>query len=207
MVTRRDALRRGLLACGGVAVAGCAGGGDGPLLSEGFETGLDPWETRGHVGPDAGGEFQWTVERSDAEAHEGAWSLRVFTEGRFDDGTAWAVRPIDVPAGASGLRVSLMAWSPSESFNLLRHLVAAARPEPPETEADFPDPGANSTGIEGAPYGGLREPLHQAAGWREYGFEWTPERMPERVHLAVGVSVVWEADATHFVDEVVARTL
>ncbi|MFB6157789.1 MAG: hypothetical protein ABEJ34_08110 [Haloferacaceae archaeon] len=131
MVTRRGALRRGLLACGGVATAGCTGGGGdgeggggGRLLAAGFETGLDPWETRGHVGADAGGEFEWEIARSDERAHEGRWSLRMFTGGRFDDlaerssadnrnasgsggGTAWAVRPLDVPADASGLRVAL----------------------------------------------------------------------------------------------------
>ncbi|MFC6989756.1 hypothetical protein ACFQJD_15470 [Haloplanus sp. GCM10025708] len=106
------------------------------------------------------------------------------------------------PGDVSRFRVTARAWNPSESFNLLRYLVLALAPSPPAGESDFPDPGSNSPGIEGAPYGGLREPLHRAEGWEEYAFEWTPETVPRSLTLAVGVSVVWEADATHFVDEI-----
>lgn len=186
---------------GVVGTAGCSTG-DGPLLADGFEDGLDPWTAQASIGPDASDEFAWAIERTDERAHEGSWSVRVDTEGAHDDGTAWLVRPLDVPADATRLSVAVVAWSPSESFNVLRHLVVALRPDPPETEADFPDPGANSGAVDGAPYGGLREPLHLDAGWREYATVWAPDSLPDRVSLAVGVSVVWEADATHYLDEV-----
>jgi hypothetical protein len=198
--SRRAFLRTAAVA-GAVGTAGCSTG-DGPLLADGFENGLDPWTAAASIGTDAFDVFEWTIERTDERAHEGSWSVRVDTEGRHDDGTAWVVRPLDVPPDVSQLSVAVMVWSSSESFNVLRHLVVALRPDPPETEADFPDPGANSGQIDDAPYGGLREPLHLEAGWREYATSWAPDSLPERVYLAVGVSVVWEADATHYLDEV-----
>ena len=197
----RRAFLRTLPVAGAAGLAGCSTG-DGPLLADGFENGLDPWTTAASIGSDAFDEFEWTIERTDDRAHEGSWSVRVDTEGDHDGGTAWIVRPLDVPADASRLSAAVVAWSPDESFTVLRHLVVALRPDPPESEADFPDPGANSGAIDGAPYGGLREPLGLDAGWREYATAWAPDALPDRVYLAVGVSVVWEADATHYLDEV-----
>ena len=49
---------------------------------------------------------------------------------------------------------------------------------------------------------GRREPLWLAEGWREYSFEWTtPELSTDTLHFAVGTAVLWEADATHYVDD------
>lgn len=201
--SRRGALRRGALLAGG-AMAGCVGGRrNGPLLTEGFESGTDGWKTAASIGPEEPvTAFEWRIERSDAQAAEGEWSLGVFTEGAHDDGTAWATRELSPPAGADAFEVGLQAWSESESFNTLRHLVAYLGPERPADEADFPDPDTNSTGEEGSSSGGLREPLHLAEGWREYTFRWQPDDSPETLYLAVGVSVVWEADATHYVDTI-----
>lgn len=202
-LSRRDALRAagtGLAA----GLAGCTGETGTVTVEWGFED--DDFETGGSAGPEVPpGEFEWRVERSRQEVYEGDWSLSVFTEGDHDDGTAWAVRPVEVEAGETyDARVGARAWSPSESFNTLRHLVMRLGNEKPEGEDDFPDPGMASTFVTGAPYGGLRQPLHLAAGWREYGFEWTVEDAPGTLYLAVGVSVVWEADATHYVDDVEA---
>lgn len=61
----------------------------------------------------------------------------------------------------------------------------------------------NTTALGETPSGGLREPLHLEAGWREYAFEWsTPELSPGTLYVAVGTTVVWETGATHFVDDV-----
>ncbi|MFB6169014.1 MAG: twin-arginine translocation signal domain-containing protein [Haloferacaceae archaeon] len=202
MPTRRTFLQTVALGAA-VGTAGCSTG-DGPLLADGFEDGIDPWTTAASVGADAGDGFRWAVARTDERAHEGSWSVRVETgaRGRTDDGTAWLVRPLDVPADATRLSVAVMAWSPDESFDVLRHLVVALRPDPPESEAGFPDPGVNSDQIDGAPYGGLREPLGLDPGWREYATSWAPDSLPDRAYLAVGVSVVRAADATHYLDEV-----
>lgn len=200
---RRDVLRSGTaLTLGGLA--GCLDAPTTqPRLREGFESGLDQWTTHAHIGPEEPlSAFESNIERSQARAASGDWSLELFTEGDHDDGTAWVTTELD-PGDASSFSVSLQAWSESESFNTLRNLVAYLGPAEPTAEDDFPDPGANSTAVPDAPFGGLREPLHLAEGWREYTFEWKPSSTPDTLFLAVGVSVVWETDATHYVDDIV----
>jgi hypothetical protein len=201
--TRRRFLRSGVAAAA-VGLAGCrTATGDDPLLTEGFESGMDGWRTHSHIGPEEEqSAFEWEIARSQTQAAAGEWSLEVFTEGDHDDGTAWATTELAVPGGASSFSASVSAWSESESFNTLRNLVVSLGPDPPEEEADFPRPYRNSTGTPGAPVGGLRDALHLAEGWREYTFEWDPDSVPDALYFAVGVSVVWESDATHYVDEI-----
>ena len=203
---RRDALRAGaLVGAGGVAgLAGCTAPTGGRAFREGFEDGLADWTADAAIGPEVDvADFEWTVAVSGEQAAAGDRSLRVFTEGDHDDGTTWAVHPVAVePGRAYDAAVTAQFWSESESFNTLRDAVVRLGPEPPETEADFPGPGTNTTARGVTPYGGLREPLWLAAGWREYAFEWTtPTLSTDALHVAVGASVVWEADATHFVDD------
>jgi hypothetical protein len=201
--TRRDALRTGA-ALALPALAGCQSLSPvtaGTAFSEGFEEGFD-WEVDAELPGGDVSAFGHETERSDERAAAGDWSLRLFTEGDRD-GTAWAVRPVEVPADAESFAVTASAWSPSESFETIRHLVMRLGQEPPEAEAEFPDPGVNSAAVSDAPYGGLREPLHLAAGWRDYGFSWMPADLTATtLYLAVGVSVVRETAATHFVDEI-----
>lgn len=205
-LSRRRALRAGAGVGLTLVVAGCSFGRRSGFrtFEEGFERPLSGWETDGQVGPEAIGGFEWAVERSRERAHEGDWSLRVFTEGRHDDGTAWATRALPVEAGRRyEAEVSVRAWSETESFNVLRHLVARLGADRPRGEADFPDPARDTTGIPDAPYGGLREPLHRAAGWEPYRFGWTTPRLEaDRLFLSLGVSVVWESDVVHYLDEV-----
>jgi len=199
---RRDALRAGAAAGVGLGLAGCTAPGDGPLFEESFESGLEGWETASYIGPEEEqSAFEWEIQRSQERAFAGDWSLEVFTEGDHDDGTAWVTTELS-PGDLEEFEVSFAAWSESESFNILRNVVASLAPEKPTVEEDFPEPGANSTAVPDAPYGGLREPLHLAEGWREYRFEWAPDEVPETLYLSLGVSVVWESDATHYVDAV-----
>lgn len=201
--SRRDVLRAGAVSTL-AGVAGCVGAPTNqPRFRESFESGLDEWTTHAHIGPEEPlSAFEWGIERSQSQAATGDWSLELFTEGDHDDGTAWVTTELD-PGDATSFSVSLQAWSESESFNILRNLVAYLGPNEPTAEGDFPDPGANSTAVPDAPFGGLREPLHLAEGWREYTFDWEPDSTPDSLFLAVGVSVVWEADATHYLDDVV----
>ena len=202
-ITRRDALRAGLT-ISGTAVAGCLGAQrTGPVLQESFETGLSDWETAGNIDPEEPpSTFEWRIDRSQARAHKGDWSLEIFTEGDHDDGTAWVMTDFQTPADILSFEGSVQAWSPSESFNTLRHLVVYLGPNRPREEGSFLGPGENSSGTPGARIGGLREPLHLAEGWREYTFEWQPATVPNTLYFAVGISVVWEADATHYVDSI-----
>jgi hypothetical protein len=130
--------------------------------------------------------------------------VRFWNEGRHDDGTTWAVHPVAVESDqAYDVTVSAQFWSPSESFNHIRSAVMRLGPEPPTDEQDFPGPGENTTDSGETAYGGLREPLWRTEGWREYSFEWTtPELSGDTLYVAAGTTVVWEAEATHYVDEV-----
>lgn len=201
---RRDILRAGL-AAGSVAVAGCTRGTDGAAFREGFEDGLGDWQSDAAIGPEVAiEEFEWEVTVSGEQAAEGERSLRIWNEGDYDDGVTWATRPVSVPeGGADGATVRAQVWSESESFNTLRDAVMRLGPERPETEEAFPHPGVNTSTLGETPYGGLREPLWLTDGWREYTFEWTmPSLSTGTLYLSVGTSVIWEGDATHYVDDV-----
>ena len=207
---RRDALR----ICGGIGVAGLAGclgvlsdssGPDEPGLHEEFGDGLDEWERHASIGPEVDiEEFEWEVTVSDAQATAGDQSVRIWNEGRYDDGATWIAHPVSVESGqAYDITVSAQFWSPSESFNTLRSAVMRLGPEPPEDEQDFPEAGTNTTGSGEQPAGGLREALWRTEGWQEYTFEWkAPELATERLYLAAGTTVIWESEATHYVDEI-----
>jgi hypothetical protein len=201
---RRDALHIGA-AVGAAALAGCLFGADPAGFRAGFESGLGDWTAEAAIGPEVALEdFEWTVEVSGAEAASGERSLRIWNEGDYDDGVTWAVHPVGVASGrAYRARGSAQFWSESESFNTLRDAVMRLGPEPPGVEEDFPQPGVNTTALGETPFGGLREPLWLAEGWREYAFEWTtPVLSTDRLYVAVGTSVIWEGDATHYVDDV-----
>ncbi|MFP4628225.1 MAG: twin-arginine translocation signal domain-containing protein [Halobacteriales archaeon] len=195
-------------AVGGTALAGCllddtVDSTDQTFtLEDDFEDGIDAWETAAHVGPDADGPFEWDVDVSQTQSRSGEQSVAMFTEGTYDDGTAWIVRPIEIESGRRyHAEAAVYAYSDEESFNELRKLVAYLGPERPESESDFPKSGAND--IEDRVGAGLREPLNRVAGWDEYTFEWgSPELETEQLYFAVGVTVVWETDLTYFIDDV-----
>lgn len=203
---RRAFLRTGtaVSVTGITGLAGCLGRNDEADFAAGFEDGLGEWESRAAIGPEVDpADFAWEVGVSGERAAEGEQSLRVWNEGDHDDGVTWATHEVPVePGRAYDVRVSGQFWSESESFNTIRHAVMRLGPRPAEVEADFPAVGVNSTDFGETPYGGLREPLWLAEGWREYAFEWTtPELSTETLHVAVGTAVIWEADATHYVDD------
>jgi hypothetical protein len=200
---RRELLRIGA-AAGALTVAGCPSSSSDPAFEEGFEDGLGDWETGAAIGPEVElEEFEWEFGVSGAEAASGDRSLRIWNEGDYDDGVTWGVHPVSVESGETyDVAVTAQFWSESESFNTLRDAVMRLGPEPPEVEEDFPHPGVNTTDLGETPYGGLREPLWLADGWREYTFEWTtPELSTDTLHFAVGTAVIWEANAEHYIDD------
>jgi len=203
----RRAVLVGLAAAGSGGVAGCLGDtgpGEPVNVSESWESGLDEWTAHGSVGSDARGEFDWSIDVTDERAADGSRSLRVFTEGRHDDGTAWVTRSVPVEREtAYDATASVRAWSAGESFNTVRHLVMRLGPDPPASEGDFPPPGENSTDAGTVPVGGLREPMDREGGWEQFRFEWsTPTLATDALSLSVGVSVVWETDRTDYLDDV-----
>lgn len=205
--TRRRVLQALAASTATATVAGCLSSRADPdpvTVDDSFEDGLDGWEQHSHIGPDASGEFEYWIEQTDERAHDGEQSIAIFTEGSYDDGTAWIDRPIEVESGqAYEAEASVYAWSADESFNVVRQLVAYLGPERPSEEADFPETGENSSDWGQSDYGGLREPLERAAGWEEYTFTWeTPTLEVDELYFALGVTVVWEADRIFLLDDV-----
>lgn len=194
-----------VLGTGTAAVfAGCASQSVDSNFREGFEDGLGDWQPQATIGPEVDIEdFAWEVDISGAEAAEGDRSLRVWNQGNYDDGVTWASIPVSLESGqAYEIEASGKFWSESESFNTIRHAVMRLGPDPAEVEEDFPQLGVNSTDFGETPIGGLREPLWLSDGWREYTFEWTtPELSTQTLQFAVGTAVIWEADATHYIDD------
>ena len=200
---RRRTMINSMLTAGVISLTGCAGR-SGPAFEESFETGLGEWRPDAAIGPEVDlDEFEWEVTVSDDQAFRGERSLRVWNEGDYDDGVTWVTHPVEIPPeGADTATARAQLWSESESFNTLRDVVMRLGPTPPETEEEFPNPGVNTTALGETAYGGLREPLWLAEGWREYTFEWTiPSLSTDTVYISVGTSVIWEGDATHYVDD------
>jgi hypothetical protein len=192
-------------AIGTVAVAGCSSDSNEPAFAENFEDGLGDWDSAAAIGPEVElEEFEWEFGISEEEAASGDRSLRIWNEGDYDDGVTWGVHPVSIdPGSAYDVSVTAQFWSESESFNTIRNAVMRLGPEPPEGEEDFPQPSVNTTDLGESPYGGLREPLWLADGWREYSFEWTtPELATDTLYVAVGHAVVWETGATHYIDDI-----
>lgn len=195
----RDTLAVGT--CG--SLAGCAGGKPEPTgFAEGFEDGFD-WETDADVpdDPNATGPVAWDIARTTERASSGDASLRYFLDGRQDDGTIWATRSLSVERDtAYEVEMAVDAWSASESFNTLAHLVLYGGRHPPDDEGSFPEPNTKKT--SGAT-GGLREPLNRAEGWDSYSVTWQSAPVDTgAIHVAVGISAVWETEMTYFVDDV-----
>jgi len=190
-----------------VAVAGCTGNSSAETtITDSFESGLGDWTTGADVPDDPnnpGHPVQWSITPSTDQSADGARSVKYVLDGRQDDGTIWIVRPVTVtPDTAYTAEVSAQAWSQSESFNTLAHLVMALGPDAPTAETDFPQPNTNSTTDDTA-LGGLREPLNRAAGWEVYTFTWeTPRLDTDTLYLAVGISAVWETQLSYYVDDV-----
>jgi hypothetical protein len=200
----RRTLLRASAGIGIVGLSGCAGQGARSDFTEGFEDGLGEWERNATIGPEVDIEdFEWEVDISERQAAEGDRSVRVWNEGDYDDGVTWVSHSISIqPGQAYDIVGRGQFWSESESFNTLRHAMMRLGPDPATVEDDFPQLGVNSSDFGDTPIGGLREPLWLAEGWREYRFEWTtPALSTDILHFAVGTAVIWEGDATHYVDD------
>lgn len=187
-------------------VAGCISstttGGLDVDFADGFEAGLSEWAPRSDLPEDPnrpGQRVNWTIQTDDARTRNGTAALNFTLDGRQDDGTIWVVRAFPVASGRT-YTVSASVWffSESESFNTIAHVVLSVSDHEPTGEGSFPSPGADPDGPA------LREPLNQAAGWVEYRVAGTVADADDGVvHVAFGISAVWETEMTYYADDVV----
>ena len=152
----------------------------GPTV-ESFETGFGGRE------PDSTGST-WQVTRSADHAYQGTYSVRIFMDGRFDDGTTWIERRFFTTPNQT-VTVTLLTfqlWSPTQARVGGWAVAAIASKNNPEQEIDFDRIG--STG------GGRLEAVHE-------DLDLTADSMGG-FWVALGTSVLWEVEKSHYVDYV-----
>lgn len=156
-----------------------------------FTLGLINWQIGKELPNDPnnpGNPVASVVETSTERASVGERSVRMFIDGRQDDGTIWIARAFQ-GAQLQNYRVRLRFdfWSPSESFNVIAAVAAYAGPREPATESDF----------------NLEKQANLAEGWREYEYIFDVRSGASGlIWVATGISVRWETEMTYFLDNV-----
>ncbi len=175
------------LALGAVAVTAVLAGSAVPVAAaaaaESFETGFGAWR------PDTDGLAPtWSITRSTEQAQHGIYSLRVFMDGRQDDGTSWVERTFKVePKAKVRVRLTFQLWSATQADIGTWFVVAAAGSRDPEIERDFLRIGSTE----------------EAEGWHPYTATWTVTADDTGTFwVALGTSVVWETERHHYLDNV-----
>ena len=156
-------------------------GASGQTMTHGFEQGLSPWVADDYIGATT---LPWVfvVRRSQAQAHDGEWSVEVSIDGRNDDGTVWLERAVSLGAGTYDVTLSFWLWSESVAQIGVWEVLGYVGEGDPEVELDF-------TGLG---------PANQTQGWHRY-------EHTQSIALTGG-SQVWVAAAINVVFETLWRT-
>ncbi len=174
-------------------VSGCAGlPAPEVVFIEDFETSLDPWTAGSEVPQDPndpGQPVAWSITRSSEQASSGARSARFQLDGRQGSGTIWLARSFEVEQeGTYRVHMLLDFWSPSASFNTLARTALYAGAEEPTERGDFD----------------TSQAADLFAGWHTYAYARNVSVGPDGVAwVAFGISSVWEAELTYFIDNVI----
>ena len=131
---------------------------------------------------------EWNITRTTSVVYSGQYAIRMFIDGKQDDGTIWLERRI---AGSKNARVTVTVtfwlYSEEESFNTVAAVVGYAGTRNPEEESDFEVLGN----------------ANQVAGWMQYNFETAVDTgAGGELWVALGISVRWETVMTYYVDSV-----
>ena len=110
------------------------------VVEEGFEGDLSAWTIGTDLPEDPNKQsgvvdYQAVIQPDTVFA--GGQALKLYIDGRQDDGTVWIQRQIDAVT-ADEVSLSFRFWSPFKgSFNNLAYVVSYVGPEPPQMEDDF----------------------------------------------------------------------
>jgi hypothetical protein len=159
-----------------------------------FEIELGEWEVDRHVPMDPnnpGHEVSWSVTRVEnaSRAISGTHSLKLFIDGRQDDGVIWVEKSYQLKANTTyRVTIKFQFYCGMDSFNTITQVVGYCNTTNPEVEADL---------IEGLLGSG-----EQAPAWKEYSRTTKVTTKSDGIiWVAVGMSVVWESFITHFIDD------
>lgn len=112
-----------------------------------FETGFDGFTADGTDLDDP--PIEWSIERTNDRADEGAWSVRLDLDNLNDAGKIWIERAFDLEAGrAYDVEVSY-AFGTSDFGDINTwSIIAGVAPESPETTDDLTFQGSTTTGSD-----------------------------------------------------------
>jgi hypothetical protein len=161
------------------------------VCNEGFEEDFGGWIGDADVPPDPnnpGSLVDWNVSRVTSPVKSGQHSVKLYIDGRQDDGTVWIEKALSVRKNAQiQVKVSFDFYSESESFNVIASVVGFAGTSNPEVEADFTVLGQ----------------ANEVSGWKRYIHTATVNTGASgEVWVAVGISVRWETQMTYNLDDV-----
>jgi hypothetical protein len=152
-----------------------------PIAVESFEAGFGQWrsDTDGRAPVSS-------VTITSERAFHGLRSVKIFMDGRQDDGTTWLEASFTGPPSTQvRVTLSFQLWSLAAGVAGGWNVVGFAGPRDPEAEADFTRIGVTEV----------------KAGWLPYGGGWTFRTdSTGRFWVALGTSVIWEVQKAHLVD-------
>lgn len=163
---------------------------DGTLTNGSFESGLDGWAVGTDLPEDPenpGHPVEAHASPVTAHAAHGQRAIKLFIDGRQDDGTIWVQQSVDFRDVET---LAVVIHSPGQSFNTITKVAAYAGPSPAKgnelTESDF----------------NTERSIEDHDGWK--GFEY-PIEIDAMGIIAVGISVVWETEVTRYLDNIRVR--
>lgn len=185
----------------GIVVIGLSGGLAGYYLLtdtinefQDFELGFDGWIIDRDVPMDPnnpGYEVNWSIIRVEnaSRAYSGTHSLKLFIDGRQDDGVIWIEKNYTLMANKNyQVKISFQFYCGTVSFNTITLVIGYSNTTNPEVEADLIE-GILGTGEE-------------APEWKKYSRTVNVNTGNDGViWIAIGMSVVWETEVTHYLDD------
>lgn len=161
------------------------------ILEEGFEEGFGGWIAGADMPLDPNNPGQtvaWSITRVTNLSKSGQYSLKLFIDGRQDDGTIWIGRKVSLAEGRTvRVKVSFELYSESESFNTIAAVCAYIGLKEPLREDDFIVLG----------------PANIIEGWKTYTYEAELNTgLNSEAWVAIGISVRWETLMTYYIDNI-----
>jgi hypothetical protein len=172
--------------------------GPAPLVDErfSFETDLAGWTTHAADVDDGGAVAEWTIERSQLRADDGAWSVRLYQNNLTDAAKTWLARPFTVaPNTMYEVTIAFRFATPDHGAIGNFRLIAGAAPAAPVTGSDLAPFFRDETSYGDGPDQGYR--------WLTKSYTHTVRSGQAGTLVAViGVWGTFEVTKTYFVDQV-----
>lgn len=168
------------------------GPGGGVVFETSFEDGLDGFAADGTDLDDP--PVEWSIERSQEAADDGAWSVRLDLDNLNDAGKIWIERAFDLEPGVTYDVEVAYAFGTSDFGDINTWtIIAGVDPDSPEVVDDLTFQGSTSTG----------EDDDVGLVWleKEHAFTATAGASGE-LWVSLGVWGTFETPRTYFIDDI-----